>query len=283
MLLASAFLHALWNALSKKSEAPQVQIMGILIAAAMFSSLFSLFITYIEVPYFLAPAFPNRAALYWGLASGISEAGYFITFALALSRAPVGVAYIIMRGGAMLLVYTFSVLFFHEQFTTLTLVGVLVALTGLFLSSQQKSTGVKENPKLFWSYMCAIFITGYHLCYSRALSYGANPSWLFSLSLGLAVPALIIFNGKNKFKELCTQLKRTPVIIVLGGLICTTSFLLYLIGLGQSGAGYALIVRNLSIIFAQIFAFMIGEKITSRQWLGSILVALGASLVGLNK
>jgi len=296
LLIASAFLHALWNALGKKSENPSRQVTGILIIASLIAWIFSLFTLFFEIPYFTGLPFPNSSAWYWGLLAGVCEGGYFISLALALSHAPVGVAYIIMRGGAMLIVYAISATLLQEKINLMTLAGIGTALMGLYFSSQgqsgkNNSTSETQRPRFLWSYICAFFIGTYHLCYSRSLNFGANPSWLFSLSLALALPALFIFNyrknGLEEWKYWKSTLRGIFTLnnpwVMTGGLICTTSFLLYLMGLSHSAAGMALVLRNLSIVFAQFFALVIGEKVSPIQWIGSILVAVGASLVSLSR
>ncbi|STY28830.1 transmembrane protein [Legionella wadsworthii] len=65
----------------------------------------------------------------------------------------------------------------------------------------------------------------------------------------------------------------------LGGMISALSFLLFLIGLRDSEAGLALTLRNTSVVFAQIFAYFIGKKISPSQWVESFLVALGACFI----
>ncbi len=181
----------------------------------------------------------------------------------------------------MLLVYAVSASFFGEEFTGLTLLGILIALGGLFLSSRSTSTTPAGSAprRLGWSYACAVCIAGYHLCYRQALAHEANPSWLFSLSLILAIPIMLAVQGREQRLLLKGVLRQHWQLIIIGGAVCLISFLLYLLGLKTSGAGYALVIRNLSIIFAQFFAFFIGEKISLQQWIGAVLVAIGASLV----
>ncbi len=65
----------------------------------------------------------------------------------------------------------------------------------------------------------------------------------------------------------------------LAGGVCTSSFLLFLVGLRGSGPATAMTLRNTPIVFAQILALAMGEKVPRRQVLGRLLVAAGATLV----
>ncbi|MBL7666318.1 MAG: EamA family transporter [Bacteriovoracaceae bacterium] len=268
LLIASALLHALWNAQAKRASSPSLQVLGILIFSALFSLAF--------LPFFPGESFPNKWALIWAGAAGLFEAGYVISLAASLERSPLGLSYTIMRGGAMLTVWFLSVLFFDERFNYLTSIGVGVLFLGLFFTTYAKNW---REVFSIWPYLCALFIAGYHIFYDLSLSRGSNPASLFSFSLWIALPALFIYHGKNKFQRLKQHFHLSPIMMMLGGLVCTLSFILFLMGLSITGAGLALSLRNSSVIFAQIFALMIGEKISWRQWFGAFLVALGCVLV----
>src|SRR5512142_981419 len=96
-LIASAFLHALWNALLKREPSPQVAVAGVLswaTAIALAVALMSGGLT-----------FATHAAFAWGVGAGAFEGAYFVTLAAALARADYGVVYTVARGGAMLFVW----------------------------------------------------------------------------------------------------------------------------------------------------------------------------------
>jgi drug/metabolite transporter (DMT)-like permease len=61
--------------------------------------------------------------------------------------------------------------------------------------------------------------------------------------------------------------------------LCTASFLLFLVGLRASGAAVALTLRNTAVVFAQLLAVGMGEHVPRRQAAGAVLVALGAAAV----
>jgi hypothetical protein len=61
-LLASAFLHAAWNALVKREREPQGAVLGVLAAALVFSAALALA--------FPGAGLPTRAALLWGVGAG---------------------------------------------------------------------------------------------------------------------------------------------------------------------------------------------------------------------
>ena len=115
ILLLSALLHALWNALLKHERTPQVAVAGVLSFALLFT-LVALFAS-------SGPAFATPTALAWGFGAGAFEGMYFLTLAAALARADYGVVYTIARGGAMFVVWPMAALLLGEPFTTRGAVG----------------------------------------------------------------------------------------------------------------------------------------------------------------
>jgi multidrug transporter EmrE-like cation transporter len=123
LLLASAFLHAVWNALLKREDQPQVAVAGVLSVALGMAAIAA----------FFSPghAFPNAASFSWALGAGIFEGLYFVTLAAALARVDYGIAYAIARGGAMVVVWPVSVAFLAEPLRPTGALGVAVMGIGL--------------------------------------------------------------------------------------------------------------------------------------------------------
>jgi uncharacterized membrane protein len=63
------------------------------------------------------------------------------------------------------------------------------------------------------------------------------------------------------------------------GLVCGGSFLILMEALASGGAGFVLTLRNTSVLFAVILAFVIRERPRRVEVIGAILVAAGAILM----
>lgn len=270
LVLLSAFLHALWNALLKRERDIEVATVGVLAAAALTSVLW--------LPFSSGSAFPEPKALAWALSAGVFEGGYFFALSMALLRAPLGFAYTVARGGAIALVWPLSILFLGESLTSLGVAGVLVVLSGLALVGLLGDRRVASSG-LRWSLLCALGIAGYHVSYKEALAAHALPPALFATSLAVALPMNLVRLGRDKRARLLARLRTFPRAIVAAGVICTAAFVVFLHALALSGAGAVLTLRNTSVVFAQLLAFAIGERLPRRQVLGALLIAVGASLI----
>lgn len=286
LLVASAALHAGWNALLKREPDKLASVVAVLAVADVVALALSALLGSVRLP---------AASLGWAFAAGCSEGGYFVALAYALSRASYGLAYTVSRGGAMFLVWVVSFAWLHERVDSWILAGVALLSVGLALAnsavaSERASDGVPtEHPgapperlqKLGASYVAALFIAGYHLAYGRALARGAEPAPLFAFALLVALPVVVVSLGRGRARGAWQALLARPVPIASSGFLATASFVMFLTGLARSGAGVGITIRNTSIIFAQALAWRMGERVSARQLLGATLVAAGAVLVGL--
>lgn len=271
LILGSAFLHALWNAILKKEKDARLASGGVIAIAGAVATAAAIFAP--------APAFSRQAGMAWAAAAGICEAGYFATLSTALLRAPLGLAYSVARGGAIIAVWPVSIAFLDEPVTAASLVGAgLVTLGILALGAEGRRQTVGRG--LIWAGFCAAFIAGYHLCYKCALEQGAEPRALFSVSFLVSLPIYLFYLGRPRVLELWPLLKTRMLQLGAAGIICAGSFLLLLWALTLAGAGAVLTLRNTSVLFAQGLAFAMGERIHARQIGGAMLVALGAIIIG---
>lgn len=267
-LLASALLHAGWNALLKRERDPQLASLGVLAAAVVFAFAFAL----------VAPGggLPSRA-IPWGVGAGFFEAIYFVTLGAALARASYGAVYAIARGGALIVVWPVAVAFLREPVTPLSAAGAALVAVGVVLVAVAGREHASRGG-IVLAVACAASIAGYHVCYDVALSIGAGTAPLFSVAFAVALPPVWLW-ARLTGRTSPGLDRRTVLRWSLAGALTTASFILFLVGLARSGAGVALTLRNTSIVFAQLLAMAIGERVPPRQLLGSALVVAGAALV----
>jgi drug/metabolite transporter (DMT)-like permease len=270
LVLASAFLHAFWNALLKREGDPELKTVVLLCFVTFFSWLSVLF----AVPRW----YPTPGAFIYALASGACEAGYFVTLALALGGAPLGRVYSIARGGALLYAWPVSLIWLGEHPTTAGIAGTIFVAAGLLLSGLGQLPATKRG--LAWAALSAAFIAGYSLFYKRSLQLSAEPRLLFATSVSIALPINIAWVWPRR-GELARAFWPLPFTLALAGFCSWASFWLYLLALQQTGAALALTLRNASLVFAQGFSWWLDEKPGRLQLLGALSIAMGAVLISL--
>jgi drug/metabolite transporter (DMT)-like permease len=272
-VIASAFLHASWNAILKREGEPEVVATGVFAVCAVLA---------IAAALVVGRGFPDTASFVWSAASGVCEAGYILTLARALSRAPLGVVYTVSRGGSLVGVWPISILFLGEQATAPALVGAGLVLLGLIATGVGQDRAGKTDPGgIFWATISAANIAGYHIFYKEALSHGGAPTAIFAVSMAVAVPLNLERIGAARRRRLLPLLRERAFPLGSAGVLSCASFLVFLVGLAHAGAGAVLTLRNTSILFAQLLALAIGERPTRIRFIGALIVAAGSILIGL--
>lgn len=270
LVLSSAFLHALWNALLKRQEDPEAGVVGVTSVAVLAGGLWTLGLK--------GQAFPTWTGFAWGLAAGLWEGVYLATLARSLRHAPLGLAYTVARGGALLLVWPVSVLWLGEVVTPWAAAGAGVLGLGLVVMGLSRPSG-PVGVGLMWAAVSGVAIAGYHVAYKYALAEKAQAPALFTLALGLALP-MLVFSRRKRLGAVREQVRRTPGLVGVAGVLSTVSFGLMLVALSSSGAGAVLTLRNTSIAFALALSALQGERLARKQWMGAALVLGGAVLLG---
>ena len=281
LVIASALAHASWNALLKRTRDAEHAVVAMMFLAALTGVVFAVF---------LRMPMPPAASLAWCVAAGVLEAGYFVSLARALSRAPLGSVYTIVRGGARVVVWPVSVLVLGEPLTILRAAGTLLVVLGLVATGTSERApaalarsaavpaGKAVRSGVAVAAGCALFVGVYHLAYMLALSSGGRPETVVSISLSTASLLNIAALGSKRRLALAA-LREQPVRIVLGGMLASVGFLVFLSAMKDAGAGVVFTLRNTSILFAQILAFALGERPRRLGLIGAGLVTAGAILL----
>jgi drug/metabolite transporter (DMT)-like permease len=270
LVLLSALLHALWNALVKRERQPDLATIGVLGVSALLAFVSALALSRHPLA---------RASLGWAVIAGLFEAAYAFTLGRALLEAPLSLAYPLSRGVAIVVVWPLSVALFHERASVLSVAGAVAVTVGLFLIPGLEARG-RAARGVFPAVLCGLAIAGYHLAYKNSLLAGGDPVFVVATSLGLAC-FLNLAAVPRRVAPLVALVRERPATILLAGAACSGSFLLFLVALAEGGAGAVLTLRNVSVVFALGFALALGESPRPLRVAGSLLVAAGAVAVAL--
>lgn len=282
LVLFSALLHATWNALLRlEREKDRALVVAIAIA-----TLFALAIAGARWAHGELPFGSWRGAGFTLLA-GLAEAVYFATLARAMDKGRLGVVYTVSRGGAVLVVWPLSILWFAEAVTAPSIGGSVVVLLGLVCCGAGAGAGRAtaenrdERAAVLWAVACAGSIALYHLSYKAALRADVNPSACFGCSLGVSALLNVARLGGDGRRALGPLLRaRWPRLLAMG-VVCGGSFLILMEALARGGSGFVLTLRNTSVLFAAVMSAMIGERPRRLELIGAALVAAGATLMAL--
>lgn len=275
LLLLSALLHAAWNACAKASQDKE----AFLFVTMTFGGFISLFCVLVFGDFHM----PSSTVWFSALASGLFEGAYLLSLGKALQKSSLGTSYAIMRGGAMILVWTVSLIFLAEQASGLQYLGALIILVGIFVMNHSGLGQLMAFKSNFWSYLSALFIAGYHLCYHHALDAKADPLSLFTVSVFVSLPlafwGVMQKQGLPAVQRLLSACRNEPRSVAFTSLTSMASFVIFLFGLQMTEPGFAISLRNTSIFFALILSYFLGETLTRVQIVGACTIGVGALLL----
>lgn len=274
LVLVSAFLHAAWNALVKRSPDPSAAVHAVVAAAGVLAA----GVAMVELAIGGASLTARAAVL--GAIAGALEAGYFQALGRALAAGPLGPVYTISRGTAAILVWPISIVALGERLTLFSGAGSALVLFGLAASSMERGT---SRGAVLWAMSTAGFIAGYHFAYKGALLTGSSPSLIFLVSMVVALGVSALTGGASYRRAFAGVVRAAPLATLGGGAICAAAFLLFMYALHHGGAGYVFTLRNTSVLWATALAFTIGDRPGHRQIVGAAFVFGGAVLMGLGR
>lgn len=272
-VLLSALLHAAWNALLRGH--PDKRAAGVAVVAI--AAMVAVVVAGIGWAWTRAAPFPTVAGFGATVIAGLFEAGYLASLTRGLTVGTLGPVYTVSRGGSLLLVWPLSVALFAEPASAPAIAGSSVLLVGLVVAGMERAV---PRAAIAWAVATAACIAGYHLVYKWALGDGAAPAAVFAVAIGVAVPVQAAAN-RVRAGGAIAAMRAAPWATVAAGALCTVSFVIFLWALRSAGAGAVLTLRNTSVLFAIGFGALVGDRPTPRQIAGAVLVAGGATLVGL--
>jgi drug/metabolite transporter (DMT)-like permease len=272
LVLASAFLHAAWNALVKRTRDPAASVHTVVATAGAITAVAAI------VAWMIGGRGASSRALGLAVIAGALEAGYFHALGRALTLGPLGPVYTISRGGAALLVWPVSVIALGERVSAVGAIGSALIIGGLATSS---TGGALVRRALIYATSCALFITGYHFTYKYALITGTSPLLVFAVSMVVATGLGAVLGGERYRHAFAGAVRASPWGTLGAGVVCAGGFVLFMYALARGGAAYVFTLRNTSVLFTIALATLLGERPTRHTLFGAALVFAGAVLLGL--
>jgi drug/metabolite transporter (DMT)-like permease len=256
LVLAAAFLHALWNVrLHAAPDRPAAMaVSGLVSCAGLLPAIIFL------PPWSVWPSIILSAA---------AETAYALCLSAAYQRGALAVAYPIGRGTAPLLVTLGGWVVLSQPPTPLTILGALALATGLSLIAL---TGYRTHQQAAIGFAvltgCAIAV--YSLVDAHAVQT-VSPVGYLGAVLGLQGVMLTAWMRLDVIR--LRQAVKPGIQIAIGSV---SAYLLVLFAFQRAEAGRIATLREVSVL---IGLFLAGGKHSWRIWLGAILVVAGIILV----
>lgn len=281
LLLLAAVLHALSNALIKRSRDKLAFTWWMLTAWAI-----------IGFPLILFVGQPPPIAWLIILVSGLIEAVYFITLTRAYALGDLSQVYPLARGSAPLFVLLWAMLFLEEQPTLAGVGGILIVVIGLYwvnlpaLSEWKRPLLGFKSPAARWALLTGLLISIYSAIDKVGVRY-VDPLpylYLFLVVTWIALAAQWLHPDRRAAlrAELRPDLKRRIAQATTMALLGAGAYALVLAALRLSPVSYVSPVRELSVVIgAWIGVRFMGETGGRLRVVAAALVALGVIVIAL--
>jgi drug/metabolite transporter (DMT)-like permease len=275
LLLTSAFLHALWNLLLKRSQEKysamgwQVLISGVL---AFFLLIFT--------------GFPPRSMWLFALISMSLEAVYFILLSNAYSDHDFSLVYPIARGTAPAFLMLWSILFLRENPTAGGILGISMVVGGMIIigaTSLIQNRGSRLHIKgVLTALAVALTISLYTLIDGTAVKNG--PPLPYALTMFMLVPVLTTTYNVRRFgwKHFAAAWNGPRLPLILAAILGVVAYLLALIAYSFAPLSYSGAIREVSVVIGAFLGWQfLEEKMGGTRVLGSIVIFAGILVIAI--
>ncbi|KQZ73426.1 hypothetical protein ASE06_13690 [Sphingopyxis sp. Root214] len=263
LLLASALIHAIWNAIVRNGEDRFWTLAIICLVGAIAALPFAMVLG--------APAPPSWPYL---ILSSLLQIGYSLFLVRAYRHGELSSVYPIARGSAPLLVTLGAALVAGELPGTVGLMGIACVSLGIILLTlgsnrpDSKSTIAALATGIFIASYMVVDGLGVRLSES-ATSYAA---WQ-AVVAGFLIPLSFIV-----IRRQVPSLPRgkAGVLVIGAGILGTLGYCIAVWAMSRSTMGGVSAIRETSILFAALIGtFVLHERITLQKILGALTVTVG--------
>jgi drug/metabolite transporter (DMT)-like permease len=279
LVLLSASLHVLWNALIKQADNKGSFLwLTIVASTAMLAPAFVL----LRV---LSPGRLDGDVLAWAGLSGLIESGYIILLLGAYERADLSVAYPLSRGVAPLVTLAAAGWLLGDVvglWHGLAVLAVVAGVAAVSFSAEAAAKGGHRFAGVMFAIAAGVLIAGYHLVDRHVLNRPNGPDpieyiFLMHLSLTGFVTVWVVLRRRLRAKALAAWRTGRRGIVIVGAL-GPLAYLLILLAMSRAEGNvtYVAAGRNVGIVVSTaVGALFLRERVRWRRAIGAGLIALG--------
>ncbi len=282
LVLSSASIHVLWNALVKKCEDKA--------SFAWLSHFISVFVFLLPVFLISRVCFPgviSGGMLLLSAISGLFEAMYIITLYGAYESADLSVVYPLSRGVAPVFTLVAGGVLVGDVVNFSGGVGVLIILIGMIcVAFSVKNIHVDRTivRGIMLAIITGAMIAGYHLVDRRAMELATRPSPLEYLFLMqcfqlMFLSVWIVVSSKRR-KRIWNEWLANKRDVFIVGLFCPLAYLLIIWALRYGNVTYIAAGRNIGIVISMIAGFIFfREPVGKLRMFGGLAITIGIILL----
>jgi len=278
LIIATAAMHASWNAIAKVSRNT--------IALMWWATIFG--VVGYGVWLVTGPGiFLNSGSRLPFLISAVCETGYFITLVKGYSRGDLSLVYPLSRGSAPIFAAFLAAVVLGQELPWVGYAGILLMVLGVYVASLPvegsrlvEFTSILRNSAAGWALASGVFIAIYSVSDQVAVA-ATNPLvynwWVFFGNAVLWAP--VVWRG-SRSKSNMTELRDNWRGVAVTGVLSVGSYAAALAALTLTSASYVVAGRGLSVIIgACLGSFLLKERFGAVRILGAVLMVVGLGLI----
>ncbi|WP_305041766.1 EamA family transporter [Geoalkalibacter sp.] len=282
LILFSAFMHALWNLLVKRSVDKTVFIWWMFISSGL---LLNLTLVFLPEPF----PVPDPRILLLGAAGGLCFVVYHLFNGRAYRDGDLSLTYPLAQT-SMLYVPVWGVLFFGEQLSSPGLLGIALIAAGAY-SIQLRRLSLDEVLRPFRSLreppVIAALIAGFVYSVGAVVDKTGvtlYPPFHFTY---LLVMFMLVFMSANLLRpryrgRVLGEWRRSRHLILASGPVMMGSFLTFRYGLQLAPVSYAVPVRQVSLLIGVLIGVLFLHESCGRiRFAAALVILAGACLIRL--
>lgn len=272
VVLGSAILHAVWNAIIKGGSDKLIETSMKAGGGAV--------AVLLVLPFLPLPLPESRPFLATTVCIHLF---YYLFIAYAYKGADLSYAYTIMRGSSPLFTALVAVFILHDALTPGGWTGVLMLSAGvLTLALDAVRRGGFSLSATLLALGNAVVIMGYTLVDGTGVRLAGNPvsyvCWAFFLNAFPITTYTLIARRGDYFR----YVRRRWPYGVFGGTCSLLAYGLALWGMTRAPISTVAALRETSVVFGMLFAVLfLGEKLTPARAVAVLLVLAGAAVMKL--
>ena len=273
LVLASAAMHATWNALIKTRSDRFASI-----------SLTTLGASIVVLPILPFVDFPSIEVWIWIAASVIIHAGYRLFLVKTYDVGDFAQSYPLARGIAPLITTVGAIIFIGEVPEGLTVLGIVVLSFGALLMSLRGSSDLSKFNRraVGFALLTAMLIAGYTLTdgYGVRLANTASSyaAWLFFCDGLCSIAIGFLYRGRGLLTVLASEWKTS---LLTGGLLAG-SYWIIMWAMTKAPIASIAALRETSILFAMLISVLVlGERVTPWRVLATVFIVGGVVILRL--
>ncbi len=282
LVLLSAFSHAAWNLLLKRSDNQQIFVWALLAIGAV------LLLPLGIALFWLYP--PSATGLVLVATSSITHVFYFSLLGRAYSRGDLSLVYPIARGIGPTLVPLIAVIWFEEEIGPSNALGIALIVIGIFLVSwwgrfqsllANPSTLV-QDPGIRYAVLTGITITIYTLVDKQGVGHVQPFLYMYLLTLGSAIGFAPYIFHTYKLATVQREMNAHRRPMLAASFLVFLAYGLVLTALSISQVSYVAPAREIGIVVGVLMGvFFLKEQFGQGRLLGSAFIVAGLVLIAL--